>query len=233
MAAALPPGKSIIEEFLKVASLAKPLLPTKIEARDAILQMKNGGSKNWKQLEWIGFWFEYFVESEIQPTLGNITGPTYGNTTFDLQIDHVWDLKAHPNHLKFLLLNDQEAVNLCIEEKGGVGFIVVDGLVEYDDDNQTFKKWHDDLKGEPSNYVKARIARKAPPRRRKISFAPVSMLGIWINSVEDLIQGQKDGWISGFQTNMRNSNGKPRRSKFKFDTSKIPELNRVGEIQIH
>ena len=232
MAEFLTPRKSIMEEFLKVALLAKPLLPSKIQAIDAIQQMKDGGSKNWKQMEWIGFWFEHFVESKVKPNLGNTTGPTYGNTTFDLQIDHVWDLKAHPNHLKYLLLNDQEAVKLCIKERGGVGFIVVDGIVEYDDDNQTFKKWHDKLKGETSNYEKARIARKASSRKRKISFAPVSILGIWIDSMDDLTQGQKDGWISGFQENMRNSDGNLRRSKFKFDTSRIPSSSRVGEIKV-
>ncbi len=232
MTATFPPSESIIEEFLKIALVAKPLIPKFVDGKEAIMEMKNGGSRNWRQMEWIGFWFEFFVETQIQPTLGNTIGPTYGKTTFDLQLSNVWDLKAHPNHLKYLLLNDQQAVKSCIEEKGGVGFIVVDGLTEYDDENETFKKWHDALKGKQSAYVKSRIARNAPPRRRKVSFQPKCILGIWINSVDELNQGELDGWISGFQKDMRNSNGNPRRAKFKFDTSRIPSHNRVGEIEI-
>lgn len=30
-------------------------LPAKINAKEAILSMKEGGSRHWKQMEWIGF----------------------------------------------------------------------------------------------------------------------------------------------------------------------------------
>jgi hypothetical protein len=227
-----PIAKSIVEEFIKVALIAKPLLPTKIDGKSAILEMKNGASRNWRQMEWIGFWFEYFIETEVKPKLGNTIGPRYGNTVFDLQLENVWDLKAHPNHSSQLLLNDQDAVRKCIIENGGVGFIIIEGAVEYDDVNESFKNWHDKMKGKQSDYVTARIHRNAPSRRRKISFQPTSIVGVWIDSLEVLIKGQADGWISGFQENMRNADGKPRRSKFKFNTLKIPEANIAGRIQI-
>ena len=57
-------------------------------------------------------------------------------------------------------------------------------------------------------------------------------MGIWIDSVETLIQGESQGWISGFQENMRNSNGNLRRAKFKITTAKIPENCIVGTIEI-
>ena len=71
-----PPSESIIEEFLKIALVAKPLIPKFVDGKEAIMEMKNGGSRNWRQMEWIGFWFEFFVETQIQPTLGNTVGPT-------------------------------------------------------------------------------------------------------------------------------------------------------------
>lgn len=224
--------KSVVEEFFKVALLAKPILPRKIYGKDAIIEMKNGESRNWRQMEWIGWWFEFFIETKIKPVLGNTLGPKYRNTTFDLQLNHIWDLKAHPNNKNELILNDQEAIKDCVRERGGVGFIIVEGDVEYDDEIESFKKWHDDLKGNESAYVKARIARNASSRRRKISFTPTSIKGIWIDSIETLQSGQREGWISGFQENMRNSNGKPRRSKFKFVPNKIPKINIVGKIDL-
>ena len=75
--------KSIVEEFIKVALLAKPLIPKFIDGKEAITEMKNGGSRNWRQMEWIGWWFEYFIEGKIKPRLGMMVGPRYGNTTFD------------------------------------------------------------------------------------------------------------------------------------------------------
>jgi hypothetical protein len=42
----------------------------------------------------------------------------------------------------------------------------------------------------------------------------------------------RDGWIGGFQENMRNSDGNPRTPKFKFHTSKIPAANIAGTIQL-
>jgi len=224
--------KSIVEEFIKVALLAKLLVPKFIDGKEAIMEMKNGGSKNWRQMEWIGWWFEYFIEVKIKPRLEITVGPRYGNTTFDLKLNYVWDLKAHPINKDQLLLNDQDAIRDCIAENGGVGFIIVEGEVAYDDERETFKNWHDTFKGKQSAYVAARIARNAPSRRRKISFAPKTIVGIWIDSVETLIQGESQGWISGFQENMRNSDGNPRRAKFKFTTSKIPEKCIVGIIKI-
>jgi hypothetical protein len=226
------PTTSIIEEFIKIALVAKPLLPEKITGQEAILAMKDGGSRNWRQMEWIGWWFEYFVETEIKPRIGNTLGPKYGNTTFDFKLNHVWDLKAHPEHKNDLLLNDQVAIKNCARENNGVGFIIVEGEVDYDDDNETFKNWHDQLKGKQTKYVQERIARNAPSRRRKASFKPTSIVGIWLPSVEGIAKGIKDGWIAGFQENMRNSDGKPRNAKFKFVTSKIPESNIVGEVKI-
>ena len=219
---------SIREEFISIALVAKSLIPKFVDGKDAILEMKNGGSKNWRQTEWIGWWFEFFIETEVRPTIGHTIGPSYGKTTFDLQIDHVWDLKAHPNHLDALILNDQVATRQCITDHNGVGFVIVEGTTQYDDDLGTFKEWHDKLKGKKSAYVLNRIARKAKPRLRKISFSPTAIVGIWIDSQETLEKGSKDGWISDFQKNMRNSNGKPRNAKYKFDTSKIPEKNVVG-----
>jgi hypothetical protein len=224
--------KSIVEEFIKVALLAKPLIPQFIDGKDAIMEMKNGGSRNWRQMEWIGWWFEFFIDEKIKPQVGITVGPRYGNTTFDLKLNYVWDLKAHPINKDQLLLNDQEAIRDCIVENGGVGFIIVEGEVAYDDTKETFKIWHDTLKGKQSAYVADRIARNAPSRRRKVSFTPKTIVGIWIDSIETLINGQTQGWISGFQENMRNSDGNPRRAKFKFTTSKIPENCIVGTIKI-
>ena len=224
--------KSVIEEFLEISLLIKPIIPRFVDGKDAITTMKQNGSPNWRQMEWIGWWFEYFVESEIRPALGNTLGPKFGNTTFDIKLKYVWDLKAHPMHKDDLILNDQKAIQECTITNDGLGFIILEGEVLYDDDQESFKNWHDSIKGKQSKYVDERIARNAPSRRRKKSFKPSSLFGIWIDSIETLENGLKTGWVGDFQKDMRNSNGNPRKAKYKFNTSKIPTENIVANIPL-
>jgi len=81
-------GKLILEAIAE-------RLPDEIDARQAITEMREGGSSNWRQMEWIGFfpeyWFAEYLESELQST----PGPRFGNMAFDIKRQFVWDLKAH------------------------------------------------------------------------------------------------------------------------------------------
>ena len=96
----MTPAPSPYEEALEVLNLISQTIPKKVRGQDAIMEMKNSGSCNWRQMEWIGFWFEHFVENQIVPKLGGARGPSFGSTEFDLKINFVWDLKAHPSHKK-------------------------------------------------------------------------------------------------------------------------------------
>jgi hypothetical protein len=200
-------------------------IPKRINGQDAILAMKNSGSPNWRQMEWIGFWFEFFVEQEIIPKLGGARGPVIGSTEFDLKMDFVWDLKAHPNQSDTLILNDQNAIRNCVNSHSGLGFIVVSGSVQYDDEESTFKQWHDRLKGAKSKYEIERIARGAPSRRRKISFSPESVHAIWLQDSSEIGSALTTGWLKPFQENMRNSDGSPRTAKFKMELNRVPTHN--------
>ena len=39
--------------------------PKTIDGKDAILEMKEKNGKNWKQMEWAGFYFEYWCNQNI------------------------------------------------------------------------------------------------------------------------------------------------------------------------
>ena len=197
-------------------------IPDSVDGKSAILEMRDGGSPNWRQMEWIGFWFEYFVKFQIIPEIGGGVGPTFGSTTFDFQRDYVWDLKAHPNNSDLMILNDKKSVLDCVYENGGMGFIIVLGETKLDDDSQTFKNWHDKLKGGKSKYEEERIKRKAPSRVRKIKFNPTKLFSFWISGGSEIEKGLENGWLKPFQENMRNSNGKPRPAKLSVKLSKIP-----------
>jgi hypothetical protein len=224
--------KSAYEEVISLFDQLTKVLPKFVDGKKAILEMRAGGSRNWRQMEWIGFWFEFFLEQNLIPILGGTRGPTFGTTQFDFKKKFVWDLKAHPSASKNLILNDQIAIRNCIESEHGLGFIIISGIAKYDS-NGGFKKWHDNLKGGTSTYEKKRVERGASSRRRKISFEPENLHALWFDDIGEINSAVKDGWLKSFQTDMKNSNGKPRPAKFQFNLGRVPKNNMIAEVKIN
>ena len=206
-------------------------LPDVIDGKEAILAMKAGGSTNWRQMEWIGFFPEFWFERNLAVELDSQVGPKFGNVVFDVKRQFVWDLKAHSqgaNH--WAPLNDVEAVTKCIVEFDGVGFLVVSGPCDYDTDGQ-FKRWHDEVKGGRSKYSLAGDAVGRLGRTRKTSFRPNHLLAFRFATLEDLNRAQGEGWIRGFQKGMRNSNDQPRREKIMVNLESIPSWALIDEVR--
>lgn len=90
------------------------------------------------------------------------------------------------------------------------------GKVLYSDEDRTFQKWHEALKGGKSKYVIERIKRGAWSRLRKVSFdlQQISFIGI---TDDTLVK------CGSFQEDFRNADGRPRRAKVLLDLEKIDE----------
>ena len=206
-------------DFFKISSLISKRLenvPKSWDGKKSIIEMKENGSKQWKQMEWIGFYFEYLCEKSLSDIM-EMPGIRYGNVSFDGFYKFPWDFKAHSkNSSSKMIVNDTEATSKAIEDYGCVGLIVASGNAHYDDDNRSFYRWHEKLKGGKSKYELERIQRKAPSRQRKKSFELEEILFIKITD-ETLI---KHG---SFQKNFRNSNGSPRRVKVLIDLEGLDE----------
>lgn len=216
------------DEFNFIADAIKKNIPVSLDGKEAILNMREEGSVNWRQMEWIGFWFEHFVHSQLRHKISAKSGPTYGTTTFDLEREFVWDLKSHPSNIKSLILNDAKAIESCILEKSGIGFVILSGDVVYDDNEMSFKMWHDELKGGTSAYEKERLSRNAPSRRRKTKFMPTKVEGVWFNSKSEIESALASGVLGHFQQTMRNSNGKLRPEKIMIKNSSCIEDFLIG-----
>ena len=94
--------------------------------------------------------------------------------------------------------------------------ILAIGEAEYNDEERTFKQWHDELKGEPSAYVLKNIERGAMSRRRKTEFVLDRIHFICLD--EEMLNE-----CSGtFQEGFRNSDGSPRRPKVTVNVQRIP-----------
>jgi len=210
---------SLVTDFERVSAIVDRELPREIDGKAAILEMK-AAEGQWRQMEWIGWYLEHFVASKVLDTVDGTAGPTYGSTTIDLMLTGPWDLKVHPMDKPATILNDAEAVHACIEEHGYINYFLLEGTATYDDDMRSFKQWHDDLKGNPSNYMKKGSATGRRSRLRKTSFRPVKMLGIHLDAVA-LRHGISTGAIKPFQEGMKNSNGKKRRGKYQIYPDRI------------
>lgn len=53
-------------------------IPKVISGMDAIETMRDEGSRNWRQMEWIGFWLEHLVEKRIITSVGGSAAQNMG-----------------------------------------------------------------------------------------------------------------------------------------------------------
>lgn len=167
-------------------------------------------------MEWWAFYFEYKCIKILQNEL-KIPGCKFGNVKFDLARNINWDLKSSAIKSKShnIILNDVEAMNLSIESNGYHGEIIALCDVEYNDQNRTFQKWHNELKGGLSKYEKQRIERTVVSRYRKTKAVLEEILLLVINKKS---LARLDVMYQG-----RNANGKPRKTKYLLN---LEELNK-------
>lgn len=185
------------------------------DGKKSILEMKEAKYRHWKQMEWIGFYFQFLCEKYLKDII-EMPGPKYGNVQFDGFKYIPWDFKTHAINTSShqVIVNDSEAISKAIKQYGEVGLVLALGEVLYNDRERNFQKWHEELKGGLSKYSVERIKRGAWSRLRKVSFdlQQVSFIGI------DNCTLKKCGL---FQTNFRNADGTPRKSKVLIDLEKI------------
>lgn len=216
----------IEDEGRKISNVFKNMTGTYLDGKKCIKEMIEHSSKNWKQMEWMGWYNEENARSILIAKIGGSEGPRYGNTRIDYMNEYAWDIKTHSLFDKNgkpereAILNDTEAIENAIEEFGSIGFVMFLVEPEWDIDG-SFKDWHDQMKGETSDYVKERIERGAPSRMRK-SACTIREIMVFRLDKESLERGMKEKWLKGFQKGMRNADGSPRRSKVNIMIDRIP-----------
>ncbi len=192
-------------------------IPTHWDGKQAILEMREASFPHWRQMEWIGFYFQFLCSQYLS---GNVQmpGPRYGRVEFDGFLGIPWDFKAHAINTSShqIIVNDSEAISRGISDHGSVGVVLALGKVEYNDENRSFQQWHTELKGGPSAYEMERIKRGAWSRLRKVSFDLQQISFIQITD-DTLVK------CGSFQEDFRNSNGKPRRAKVLLDLERLDE----------
>ena len=199
--------RRIAQKIERIGSTIEKALPERWDGKKAITEMKEGGSRHWRQTEWIGFYFEFVCEKCLDGIM-ECPGPKYGNVTFDGFLEIPWDFKCHAvtSRSSGIIVNDREAIEKGIEEYGIVGVILALGSAIYNDDDGTFRAWHDKLKGKQTGYVRERIKRGARSRRRKTAFHMQKIKILYLDT--DVLKRSSE-----FQRDFRNADGQPRKPK--------------------
>lgn len=181
-------------------------------------------------MEWVGWYFEFRGLKVLQEAIQNSRTPfSFGNVDFDFATESLTlDLKGHvaKEGADPVPCNDSEAVRECFAKEGAWAVIVACGTAEYDE-NGSFKQWHDQLKGEPSAYVRAGQVSGRAHRRRKAKFDLERLIAVCFFNIGDLERGLQDGWVKPFQKGMVNSDGTPRREKYQILLGKVPTENLI------
>lgn len=198
------------------------------DGRAVVTEMRDRRSRNWKQTEWPGWYFEELAVS-VLTAVDNGFVPAecrYGSSTIDLFQLIPWDLKAHAaGERGEIPANSTEAIDGAIEDYGYIGFIILEGEPIRDDDG-AFREWHESLKGSRSKYSLEREARGAAPRARKKAFIPQRIRVI-------VIDARARDRLASFQKGMRNSDGSPRTEKKSIRVSSLPASCVIADETIH
>lgn len=200
-------------------------MPSSWDGRKAIAEMRSAGYPHWKQMEWIGFYFQFLCDTKLPPLI-KIPGPKYGRVEFDGFAEIPWDFKAHPNKNakgqdnKSVIVNDSMTIMGAIKQFGGAGLILANGDAEYNDEDRKFQIWHQKLKGRLSDFEKERILRKAPSRLRKTAFRLREIKLILLD--DKTVQS-----LGSFQEGFRNSDGSLRNAKVLLDLGNIKSAKAI------
>ena len=215
---------------IELSQLVKDI-PTEWDGKACILEMKNCGSRQWRQMEWIGFYFEFLCERVLTDKYNYLfqqhSSPimavredrvSYGNTQFDGFYKIPWDFKAHAinKSTHHVVINDREAIEAAILDHSAVGVIVAIGEAVYNDVNRSFQKWHSELKGGKSKYEMERIQRGARSRLRKTKYSLNQIVFLKIDNAVLEVAGS-------FQKGFRNADGSSRREKVMIDLEMLTE----------
>jgi hypothetical protein len=217
------------------------------DGRTAIQWMfGNEISEGPNQNEWQGFYWESrgraLLNSAFSP---NPNPPTskYGNTSFDYSLRFVWDLKAHTEAWLYpsvgvrtkaagtAPLNDQVAMDACIEEQG-LGFLMVGGVGHADEDG-SFVAWHREFK--KSQGKKERPSNSGNSTMRKSAFEPLHVEAFFFPDIDALNAAKAGGHITGYKQGSQSPTktgacGKSRRPKYNLNVPKARSTYSVARF---
>lgn len=187
------------------------------DGRAAVEAMRDAEFRQWRQSEWIGFYFEFIGVPALVNAFGG--GPLrVRSVTFDYSLGAPWDLKAHSDSSGSAILNDARSVDERLDE-GALGFVVLSGTSEYDSDGQ-FDAWHRAVTAQEG---RRRTVNSDNQRRRKSGFRPTSLAAYLVRDHTHRDELVAAGGLA-VRSQGRQSDGSPRLPKYHLDLRRAEAL---------
>lgn len=179
------------------------------DGRRCIEEMRLAEDPHWAQDEWTGFYFEFVGLPALINTFGG--GPVrFVNTVFDYSLRRVWDLKTHSTSAgSVLILNDRAAVLDVLSSQRGLGFLVLNVSVEFDDE---FREWHRQYRVDHGRVRRVRSTPARFHRRSKSYVSPQRLEAFVIPDYNHFARAEQDRRIR-LMNQGRQSDGGARRPK--------------------
>ena len=208
------------EEAEALLAALADAIDTTWDGRHCVEMMRDAEFRHWRQTEWIGWYFEYVGIAALVNAFGG--GPRRVlNTSFDYALRSTWDLKAHSSGGEDgAILNDLDAIDACLEEPGGLGFIVLTGDPDFSTSAE-FDVWHREQRGAGPAHERSRAL--------KSGFAPRQLDAYHLPSAAALQTACLRGEFSQMAQG-RQPDGAPRKPKLKvnFAAANSPGGSRVA-----
>ncbi len=196
-----------------------------IDGRKAVLEMKAAGFPGWAQVEWAGFYLKFLIQNICSEKLSHekIEPFDLGRNRHFIKGSFVWDTRFHANDDNMKIpLGDLEDYNAIAIQNGGIGIIIVDSVAKPDNEDD-FRRWHEEIKGGPSNYTIIREIEGRRPQPRKKEFFIKKVLAYFF-SPTDFQTGIQENWMdTEFQDNWRNADESDRNSKYRLHLTRVPQ----------
>jgi DNA (cytosine-5)-methyltransferase 1 len=213
-AAAVPIMSVTVEATKIVETMAAATTPT-WDGRDCIQQMRDAGDTQWAQDHWQGFYLE-FLAGTCTSLGGHRNKRKYGKTVIDYELIRPWDFKTHSVGTKWAILNDKEGLEACLDDCGGIGFVIMTAEPVRDADG-TFRPWQKQLRLDAGK--KARKSPKDPPpkpnNRVKAAFYPRRLQAFYFTA-EQFAEAVRAGVLKEWKQPPQQS-GEPRGLKYQLN----------------
>ena len=136
------------------------IIPKFWDGKKSILELKENNFQ-WRQIEWIGFWFEYWCKNNLSDIMEIPYHNKIKNVTFDAFWKFPWDFKTHAiNNGRYVIVNACSAIEHAISEFGYFGLVIVKGTANMIMKNGVFAIGTEISKEEKPHSYKKRGKRK-------------------------------------------------------------------------
>jgi hypothetical protein len=192
-----------------------------VDGMTALEWMKEEKLPGWRDVEWAGYYVRHKLRYLCEENYPMHFKSHIQGRQIRIMGKYLWDIRFRNSDTKpNVVLNDLNIFNDLVRENDGIGLIVLNAHVSYEDDRQLFKKYQDELKETPSEYDLESETIGRPPKLRKTGFYVRRVFAYYFPE-DNIFTGLHQWWMDNtYQKGWKNADGSLRNPKYTIDLKK-------------